>query len=112
MPIVLDGTTGITYPSGAVSASGILYASGATGATPSVGDGQTWQAVTRTTGVTYTNTTGRPIVLNFCSSGGVSVTIAGVTSFGGGTQVQTYIIPTGATYVLSATPTVNTNELR
>jgi hypothetical protein len=77
-----------------------------------LGDGQTWQAVTRTAGTTYTNTTGRPIALNFCSSGGVSVTIAGVTSFGGGTQVQTYIIPTGATYILSATPTVNTNELR
>jgi hypothetical protein len=78
----------------------------------SLGYGQTWQSVTRTATTTYYNTTGKPILLNFCSGTAVSVTIAGLANFGGGTQVQTYIIPHGASYVLSATPNVNTSELR
>lgn len=111
----LSSTQGGTGVSAAGTSGNILTSDGTNWTSANnqyVGVGQTWQAVTRTAGVTYTNTTGKPIVLNFCSQTGVSVTIAGVTSFGGGTQVQTYIIPNGATYVLSATPNVNINELR
>jgi hypothetical protein len=88
------------------------YGGNALNSMASLGYGQTWQAVTRTGGTTYYNTTGKPILLNFCSGTGVSVTIAGLANFGGGTQVHTYIIPAGASYVLNATPTVNTSELR
>lgn len=95
----------------------------------SLGFGQTWQVVTRTSGTTYYNTTGRPIMLSVritSASGlrgqtdatinGTLVTIAdcygGATAggFGGGS----IIIPPGASYVLTDT-TVSvrtTSELR
>lgn len=88
-----------------------------TSATPAggIGIGQTWQEVTRTIGTTYTNDTGKPIMLvgqanrNGVSTAGLSITIGGVTiplcyntnSNGGNTAVGSTIIPTGATYVLS-----------
>ena len=79
------------------------------------GRGQTWASVTRTAGTTYTNTTGRPIaiacVINGASaSASTSIVINGgpsfvISSVGAGTgPVATtglFIIPAGATYVLS-----------
>ena len=123
MPIVLDGTTGITYPSGAVSASGITYASGLTGATPSIGDGQTWQSFTvgstRVSGTTYTNTTGKPIGVAIIAqvSVALSMTIDGVSLTGNATNSGTnrswtlYIVPPNQTYVTSGT-LLNWYELR
>jgi hypothetical protein len=92
-----------------------------TSATPAggIGDGQTWQDVTssRTMGTTYTNSTGKPIMLvaqanrNGASTSGIGITIGGVfvpvcygtNSDGGNTAVGSIIIPIGATYVLSVT---------
>lgn len=56
----------------------------------SLGYGQTWQSVTRTSGTTYYNTTGKPIVLSvICSGTGptaaqATITINGVTAVGNG----------------------------
>jgi hypothetical protein len=90
-----------------------------TSATPAggIGDGQTWQNVTssRTMGTTYTNSTGKPIMLvayatrNAVSSAGIGITMNGIlipicfntNSDGGNTSAGSIIIPIGATYVLS-----------
>lgn len=90
-----------------------------TSATPAggIGDGQTWQDVTssRAIGTTYTNSTGKPIMLvgraqrSGVSTAGLNITIGGVTvplcygtnSDGGNESVGSIIIPIGATYVLS-----------
>ena len=91
----------------------------------SLGYGQTWQSVTRTSGVTYYNTTGRPIVLFVLfttgngGSGNVTVngvslgTITGFTA----TSAQSccVIVPASASYVVTDTvaPTTHTaTELR
>ncbi len=83
-----------------------------------IGIDQTWQNVTasRAMGTTYTNSTGKPIMLiaqanrSAVSSSGISVTIDGVgpipicngtNSGGGNVAVGSIIIPIGATYVLS-----------
>lgn len=99
--------------------------------TSGLGDGQTWQNVSRTGGTTYTNTTGRPIcamvnIYMFLSgSGTCSVVVSGVTilsmsystTAGGGGQSSpfSFIIPAGATYSVSTTGSMNVNywtELR
>lgn len=89
-----------------------------TSATPAggIGIGQTWQQVTRTLGTTYTNNTGKPIMLignavrNAVSSVGLTCTIDGVAvplcfntnSDGGNEAVGSIIIPNGSNYVLSS----------
>jgi hypothetical protein len=93
-----------------------------------IGVAQTWQLVTRTAGVTYTNTTGRPLLLNCNISGSsaaanVSIVIGGVgpivfVNVGSGTgpcqAAGNIIIPVGATYVLTdfQVATRVTHELR
>lgn len=83
----------------------------------SLGFGQTWQSVTRTAGVTYYNTTGKPIVSNYQASGGnatasVDVSINGgaairFVNVGSGTGPAaisgSIIIPPGASYVYTET---------
>ena len=76
----------------------------------SIGYGQVWQSVTRTSGTTYYNTTGKPIMLsagfvqgNSASTlaiGGVSVPniLAGAA---GGAMPGSWIIPPGASYVIT-----------
>lgn len=104
MPIVLDGTAGITYPAGSV------------GTIASLGDGQTWQALagSRAIGTTYTNSTGKPIMVyircNINSVGNVVVlTInSAVSNVGGNASANGYgstttgVVPPGQTYVVSA----------
>lgn len=103
--------TWATAPSRVQGAGGQAYA-----AMQSLGFGQTWQDVTvaRSLGTTYTNTTGRPIVVQYQVTGSAGVqptmTIAGQTvAVGGGvngsgntTSCQA-VIPAGATYVASST---------
>jgi len=103
MPIVLDGTTGITYPAGSV------------GTVASLGDTQTWQSFTvgstRVSGTTYTNTTGKPISVAIVAqvSVALSMTIGGVALAGNAVNSGTnrawtlYVVPSGATYVTSGT---------
>ena len=80
-----------------------------------IGVGQTWQIVSRASGVTYTNTTGKPItaVVNIRDSGNDNP----VTAFVGATRViynhdltggagssLTFIIPAGSTYKSDYSP--------
>lgn len=58
----------------------------------SLGYGQTWQVVTRTSGVTYTNTTGKPILCIFTPSGASTMTVV----VGGYTMPQTVQLSTTA----------------
>lgn len=91
-----------------------------------IGVGQTWQDVTasRVAGITYTNTTGKPIMVNVWSNGANS-TIASLTI--NSTVIDSYsvntstgalakihgLIPDGATYSVSMTPAVSKwSELR
>jgi hypothetical protein len=81
-------------------------------AAPSVGVNQTWQDVesSRALGTTYTNTTGRPIMISVTCSGinaaavYVRMFVNGVNIGIGGTYGQsaycncTWIVPAGATY--------------
>jgi hypothetical protein len=91
----------------------------------SLGYGQIWQAVTRTSGTTYYNTTGRPIaalvVAQSATAGDFLITVNGVQAArtGQGTVNLSCglftIIPPGASYILSGPGTVVTtvwNELR
>jgi hypothetical protein len=92
-----------------------------------IGSGQTWQSVTRTSGTTYTNSTGKPIMLyeycqNAVNSSGVTTiqidslvmnfygaTYSGVASASSGS----IIIPNGSTYkIASPGGTRYTYELR
>ena len=89
----------------------------------SIGYGQTWQSFTygtqRVSGTTYTNSTGRPIAINFRSNTGAGtnaqLTIGGVLfaqssgdTTNGGAQSQLYaLIPNGVTYSITSTRTNN-----
>lgn len=89
-----------------------------------LGLGQTWQDVTasRTFGVTYTNSTGRPIMVSikYSSTSTLIVVIDGVTLRGlaGSALVSntddcsTFIIPNGSTYSASGGNKAYWNELR
>lgn len=89
-----------------------------TAITSSFGIGQTWQDVTalRAKGVTYTNTTGKAILVNVCvrctdDDDGITVTVGGVrVGFSSGYQSSgtgewkntiTFIVPNLTSYVLS-----------
>jgi hypothetical protein len=67
------------------------------------GQGQTWQNLvgSRVIGTTYTNTTGRPIMVN--QTGSIAstntVTINGVAV--GSSYTQSVVVPPGATYVVT-----------
>lgn len=78
-----------------------------------IGLGQTWQDVTgsRAVGVTYTNTTGKSIVLNFCGANTVNgniivnSTVVASIVFQSSYATQgtiSVVIPAGATYSVSA----------
>jgi len=83
----------------------------------SLGYGQTWQSVTRTTGTTYYNTTGRPITV------AISITATGAFSFfvnsfqvvnasnASTLGVCTVVVPPGASYSYSGNSGTQT-ELR
>lgn len=78
-----------------------------------LGFGQSWQAVTRVAGTIYYNTTTKPIVLNATTGHGTAgtytictingVAVSGNGDFGTtGSTSSAWIIPPGASYVLSA----------
>ncbi len=87
-------SNGTTWTSSAIPDSGI-------------GFGQTWQAVTRTSGTTYTNSTSKPIMIVASIYGinaGLSITVDSVNmgtvngNYGGSI---TTIVPVGKTYVIT-----------
>jgi hypothetical protein len=78
--------------------------------TQALGVGQTWQNVTasRAVGTTYTNTTGRPIVVSIATTAPAPVlsllTVNGLTvswqQVGGERNTVSAVVPNGNTYVL------------
>lgn len=114
MPTTISGTSGVTFPNSDVQGTG------------SIGVGQTWQDVSssRSSGTTYTNSTGRPICVNVtgvgAATGSVSLEIAvnGVviarnTVYGSGSSYRPFvsaIVPSGSTYTVasfgSGTPSI------
>lgn len=98
----------LSYPDASVSTSDLE-----TAAKP-VGAGQTWQVVTgsRAFGTTYTNTTGRPIVVSVQGQGLFSQTwnflingtiVRGIWANGAGPNElsMSMVVPAGATYQLT-----------
>lgn len=88
-----------------------------------LGDGQAWKDLTstRSTGTTYTNTTGRPIfvVINTPSNTAIAATVGGVTIYASYTPSSGqprgslgFIVPPGITYSSSATSGFSWLELR
>ena len=79
----------------------------------SLGYGQTWQTVTRVSGTTYYNTTGKPIFLcvTFTNAAGgtTGIVVNGIGSGGGAIGTNSAvgslysIIPTGSTYTITNT---------
>lgn len=78
----------------------------------SLGYGQTWQSVTRTSGTTYYNTTGKPICFSAYSIvataidytltvNGLQVARSAYNSGTSGVQFVSAVIPPGASYVLT-----------
>lgn len=92
----------------------------ALGAMSSIGYGQTWQSVTRTSGTTYYNTTGKPITLKLyvtgatagssyvtCTVNGVGLVMAAGGNVGFATNDSDQItIPIGVSYVLTTNNTI------
>lgn len=131
MSIVLQGSTSgsITLQEPAVAGTNTISLPASTGTVAltselqQIGVGQTWQAVTRVLGTTYTNSTGKPIMIAVnitqVSVGTATLTIGGVQVFSfspaniGESAVYSAIIPNGATYVLGGTATITSvAELR
>lgn len=107
-----SGSVTVTVPAVAGSNTITLPASTGTAALTSdvIGVSQTWQAVTRSIGTTYTNSTGKPIMVAVtytCSSASSvqGLTISGYTVYGGAVNNANssggfcLIVPNGATYV-------------
>jgi hypothetical protein len=89
-------------------------------AASSIGVGQTWQNVSKFSGVTYTNSTGKPIsVIVGCSlsSSTISLTVDGlvIQSMGNtaaGPGNVSAIVPNNSTYSVNAPSAVSWFELR
>jgi hypothetical protein len=88
-----------------------------------LGIGQSWQVVTRTSGTTYTNDTGRPIMLNVgqylaqpssysISVKGVQVANATISATYGNQSTMSVIIPPGDTYIVTGSAGYVATELR
>ncbi|MDG9780797.1 hypothetical protein [Metapseudomonas otitidis] len=86
----------------------------------SVGDGQAWQDVTasRASGVTYTNSSGRPKLVSIFAANGLAtrgISVGGVlvsqftpTSAGTISTTISAVVPNGATYSVTAGTSINT----
>lgn len=102
MAMTISGSGGVTFPDSTIQGAA------------AIGSGQTWQDVTgsRSGGSTYTNSTGRPIMVSVNTNSTTNtvttttLTVAGLAvssngSQGGNTNGVTAIVPSGATYSVS-----------
>lgn len=123
--LVTSGVISANIQTGSSSAAGIVRPDGTSISVTSgvisansLGVNQTWTDVTasRSAGVTYTNSTGRPIMLKIYAAGSgttqLTVTVSGLTFYtvnlsagGSWTATETVVVPAGGTY--SATTNVS-----
>jgi hypothetical protein len=114
--IEVNGVEAVVIGSGGITsgiAPGVITAAMQANDAKPLGVGQTWQAVTRTSGVTYTNSTGRSIVWSQQHTGvagGSSVTVINGLQVAShvlpnGTFNTSFIIPPGSTYSATVTGT-------
>jgi hypothetical protein len=103
---VAPGTSG-----NVLTSNGTTWASSAPA--PAIGVGQSWQSPSRSMGTTYTNSTGKPIevfiVIEHRSNSTSTITVNGVSFAGSGSSASGYvwgtnsfIVPDGYTYSISA----------
>ena len=115
MALELHGTTGVSLVQ-----DGVVTSAKLTGDAVPIGAGQTWQNVTRTTGTTYYNTTGRTICFSVNFSGAntfnLSVSTAGhlfLQGSAGTYKNLSVLIPAGESYIPTYSFTLyNMLELR
>jgi hypothetical protein len=96
------------------------YGGQALAAMSSIGYGQTWQSVTRTSGTTYYNTTGKPITVVVFSFGTTTLLmqVNGVSAWNqnsvgaGSVPCGSVLVPPGASYVVTCSSIAAWNELR
>lgn len=122
MSMAIDGSNGLTFPDASTQANSVSVSGIG-------GSAQSWQNVGsspgRSYGTTYTNSTGRPIMVAIQDSvtggSGCSITINGTSVTGqsfsasaaGGGGLSTYaIIPNNATYSASGNSPTRWFELR
>jgi hypothetical protein len=119
--VVLGTSPTLVTPALGTPASGVLTNCSGTSTTlvAGVGVAQTWQVVTRTGGTTYTNSTTKPICVFFVCNAGVTirVTVAGVNIVNYGVSPSylpmfMFMVPPGATYLMSNTSASAVTELR
>jgi hypothetical protein len=133
MALVLDGNGSMTVGNGSISGlsvgglpAGVINSTNIVDATIAQGDldtsiiplgaGQTWSNLTasRTSGTTYTNSTGRPIMVTVCTNmatnarieatvGGVKIVDMGGSTIYGDMGLNVFIVPNSTTYVVTAT---------
>jgi hypothetical protein len=114
MAVTIDGTTDTIT----ATASSAVTTPSATIALNAIGTGQTWQVVTgsRTAGTTYTNSTGKPIMVSIQVQNTavlqVNSVVAATSGIGNASNFIGAIVPAGATYVLSSGPNQRWSELR
>lgn len=112
-PSLPTGTTAVTQTAGDNSTKLATTAFTLANQTPSIGVGQSWQGMTasRALGTTYTNTTGKPIMVlvtspNSNSAGGWTITVNGVSISSSGAIYESlttpFIVPNGFTYVVTS----------
>lgn len=116
--ITIDASQNVSFAANATVAGNLAVTGTITGAA-GLGVGQTWQNVlaSRASGTTYTNTTGKPIMVSIYTNVNASNTIywnfvvSGVNvlqGFGGGGAAAYYyfpcvsVVPAGATYVFTS----------
>jgi hypothetical protein len=85
----------------------------------SLGYGQTWQTVTRTSGTTYYNTTGKPITVCAVATGTNTlvtvvggITVANQAALAGMNNVIFSVVPPGVSYVITCPSFQAVSELR
>lgn len=110
MAMTINGTNGLTFNDGSSQSAS------------SLGYGQTWTDVTssRSSGTTYTNSTGKPILVSIWASGDSVMSFYVNGNFIGGARSSgpylsgngnTFVVPNGATYSVTGS-NMTWNELR
>jgi len=108
MAVTINGTNGLTFNNSSTQSIGAVGSAS-----------QTWQALSgsRSTGVTYTNSTGLPIMVCISTGGGGTgdFSVNGINLArldASGYQTASGIVPNGGTYSLSGNSIVFWAELR